>query len=133
MQPPPPPPSPVAPPSAPPAPVPPPPPPPPPLSFASDPFAAVAAATDLTLKLYGDTGFTVRDNSNQPWPTNTSNANAYSVGNAASFSAPRLDFFGSAYVDRLSFLTEVMFEAKNNNIEVDVERLQIGYLFGDWL
>ncbi len=93
----------------------------------------MSAATDLTLKLYGDTGFSVRDNSRQPWPTNTSNANAYSVGNSASFSAPRLDFFGSAYVDRLSFLTEVMFEAKNNGIEVDVERLQIGYLFADWL
>ncbi len=104
----------------------------PPPTFASDPFGAVAAA-DLTLKLYGDTGMAVRDNANQPWQTYTSNANVYSPGVNVAFFAPRLDLFGSANIDKLSFLTEIMFEGISNSIGVDVERVQVSWLFGDWL
>jgi hypothetical protein len=89
--------------------------------------------TDLTLKLYGDTGMAVRDNANQPWQTFTSNANVYSPGVNFAFFAPRLDLFGSANVDKLSFLTEIMFEGISNAIGVDVERVQVSWLFGDWL
>jgi len=103
------------------------------VSFGSDPFAAISAATDLTLKLYGDTGLAVRDASGQPWTTYTSNANVYAPNVNFGFFATRLDLFGSASVDRLSFLTEIMFEGIKNGIGVDVERLQVSYLFGDWL
>jgi hypothetical protein len=104
-----------------------------PPSFSSDPFGAIASATDLVLKMYGDTGFSARDNSNQPWPTAQSNANVYGPGVWGAFFAPRLDLFGAADVNRLSFLTEVMFEANNKQIEIDIERVQISYLFANWL
>jgi hypothetical protein len=99
----------------------------------SDPLGAVTAATDLTLKIYGDSGFAVRDNASQPWTTYTSNANVYSPGVDFAFFAPRLDLFGAANIDRVSFITEMMFEGFHNSIGVDVERVQISYLFGDWL
>ena len=101
--------------------------------FSSEPFSAFASLSNFTLKVYGDTGFAVRDNANQPWQTNTSNADVYSAGAATTFFAPRLDLFGSAYVDRLNFLTEIMFEGSRNSIDIDLERLQISYLFGDFL
>ncbi len=109
---------------------------PPPPSFGSDPFGAVGAAVagaDIALKLYGDTGMAVRDNAHQPWQTFTSNANVYSPGVNVAFFAPRLDLFGSASVDKLSFLTEIMFEGINNSIGVDVERVQVSWQFAEWL
>lgn len=102
-------------------------------TFSSDPIGALSNAADLTLKMYGDTGFAVRNNDYQPWPTGTANPNVYQQGVWNSFFAPRLDLFGAADVARLTFLTEVMFEAENNQIGVDVERLQISYLFTNWL
>lgn len=102
-------------------------------TFSSDPLGALSNATDLTLKMYGDTGFAVRNNDYQPWPTGTSNPNVYAPGVWNSFFAPRLDLFGAADVAKLTFLTEVMFEAENNQIGIDVERLQISYLFANWL
>jgi hypothetical protein len=104
-----------------------------PPSFASDPFGAVAAATDLTLKLYGDTGFAVRDNAYLPWTTGTANADVYAPGVWNAFFAPRIDLFGAADVGRLAFLTEIMFEAQHNEIGVDLERVQLNYLFANWL
>jgi hypothetical protein len=118
--------------AAPPAPAPPPAPEPPP-SFGSDPFGATAAALDLQLKLYGDTAFAVRDAANQPWQTGTSNPNVYANGINASFAAPRLDLFGTASIDKLNFVSEIMFDAYNNSIGVDIERMQLSYLVGDWL
>ncbi|MGA7120378.1 MAG: hypothetical protein WBY94_09790, partial [Polyangiaceae bacterium] len=73
------------------------------------------------------------NNADQSWPTATSNANVYAPGVGFSFFAPRLDIFGSADVGSLSFLTEVMFEANPNNFTTDIERLQINYLFANWL
>ena len=104
-----------------------------PPSFASDPLGAVASAADLTLKMYGDTGYAIRDHANQPWPTAMSNPNVYAPGVWNSFFAPRLDLFGSADVSRLAFLTEVMFEGLGNNIGVDIERIQVTYLVANWL
>ncbi len=102
-------------------------------SFASDPFGAIAGASDLTLKVYGDTGFTIRNNAYLPWTTATSNADVYAPGVWNSFSAPRFDLFASADVGKLSFLSETMFEANDNNFTVDIERMQIAYLFENWL
>jgi hypothetical protein len=101
--------------------------------FSSDPFGAVSDAVDLTLKMYGDTGFSIRDHPSLPWTTQTANANVYAPGVWNSFSAPRLDLFGSADADKLSFLTEVMFEAENNGITIDIERLELAYIFANWL
>ncbi len=102
-------------------------------SFSSDPLGAMSSATDLTLKMYGDTGFAVRNHAYQPWPLSTANPNVYSPGVWNSFFAPRIDLFGAADVGKLTFLTEVMFEGESNTIGVDVERLQINYLFANWL
>jgi hypothetical protein len=102
-------------------------------SFPSDPLGAAASAMDLTLKMYGDSGFAMRNHADQPWPTSTANANVYRPGVWNSFFAPRLDLFGSSDVAKLSFLTEAMFEAQNNQIAVDLERVQISYLFANWL
>lgn len=93
----------------------------------------MVAATDLTLKLYGDTGFAVRDNAYLPWSVGSANQDVYAPGVWNAFFAPRLDLFGAADVGRLSFLTEVMFEAEHNEIGVDLERLQLNYLFANWL
>jgi hypothetical protein len=101
--------------------------------FASDPIAALTNAADLTLHLYGDTGFAIRDHADQPWPTATANNNVYAPGVWSSFFAPRVDLFGSADVGKLAFLTEVMFEAEANELGVDIERLQLSYLFTNWL
>jgi hypothetical protein len=83
--------------------------------------------------MYGDTGFAIRDHANQPWPTATSNPNVYAPGVWNSFFAPRLDIFGSADVGNLTFLTEVMFEANANNFTTDIERMQLSYIFTNWL
>jgi hypothetical protein len=104
-----------------------------PPSFGNDPIGTIATATDLVLKMYGDTGFAIRNNANQTWPTGTANANVYAPGVWNSFFAPRLDIFGSADVGKLSFLTEVMFEANNDNFTIDIERMQLNYLFANWM
>jgi hypothetical protein len=83
--------------------------------------------------MYGDTGFAIRNNADQPWPTSTSNPDVYKQKVWNSFFAPRLDIFGSADVGSLSFLTEVMFDANPNNFGVDIERIQLNYLFFNWL
>ncbi len=107
-----------------------------PPSFASDPIGNLAEEANLALKLYGDTGFSARSNvANATYASTFSNAkpNSYSPGVWGSFGAPHLDLFASADVAKLSFLTEVVFEASDNSFGVDAERLQIAYLFANWL
>ncbi len=84
---------------------------------APDSFPPPPDQSVLGLKMYGDTLFQVRNHA--------------SVHNT--FAAPHLDLFGTADVDRLSFLTEVFFEADDNQIATDLERLQVSYLFSNWL
>lgn len=85
-------------------------------------LGAVAARAEdddsaVDLRIYGDTGFTVQNHS----PVNNS------------FDAARLDFFPTASIDRLSFLAEAVFEAgEDNEFGVDIERMQVAYLFADW-
>jgi hypothetical protein len=82
--------------------------------------AAFGAAPDysaLSLKLYGDTLFQVRDHA----PVHTT------------FAASHLDLFATADVERVSFLSEVFFEADENEFHIDVERLQVAYLVSNWL
>lgn len=71
----------------------------------------------LGIKAYGDTQFGLRNQSNVH----------------AGFAAAHLDLFMTADVGRLSFLGEVFFEPEDNEMGLDLERLQVSYLFGNWL
>jgi hypothetical protein len=76
------------------------------------------ARADLDLKFYGDTSFGVRNHSD--------------VSNG--FTASRLELFPSASSDRVTFLAELMAESgEDNEIRMDLERVQIAYLFSNWL
>jgi len=73
---------------------------------------------DVDLKFYGDTSFGVRNHSD--------------VSNG--FTASRLELFPTASADRVSFLAELMAEGGDTNeISVDLERVQVSYLFANWL
>jgi hypothetical protein len=91
------------------------------LSF-GDPFAGAAAAPmdddqGLVIKMYGDTQFSVRDHAETK----------------DTFSAAHLDLFATANVGRLTFLSEVFFEASTNEMEFDLERMQVSYLVSNYL
>jgi hypothetical protein len=76
------------------------------------------ARADLDLKFYGDTSFGVRNHSE--------------VSNG--FTASRLELFPTASLDRVTFLAELMAESGDNNeIAIDLERVQVAYLFSNWL
>src|SRR5947209_14580244 len=76
------------------------------------------ARSDVDLKFYGDTSFGVRNHSD--------------VSNG--FTASRLELFPTASADRVSFLAELMAEgSETNEISVDLERVQVSYLFSNWL
>ena len=76
------------------------------------------AGADLDLKFYGDTAFGVRNQSD--------------VSNG--FSAARLELFPTASTDRVTFLAEIMAEAnEENEVALEVERVQVSYLFSNWL
>jgi hypothetical protein len=78
---------------------------------------ASPAAAQVSLNAYGDINYVV-ERSQQ-----TTN----------SFQMPRLELFPTATQDRLSFLTEIMFEVdEQNNFVVDVERTEVAYLFSDY-
>ncbi|HET7503835.1 MAG TPA: porin [Kofleriaceae bacterium] len=56
------------------------------------------------------------------------------AGTADGFSAATLDLFTTTTVDRWQFLAEVLFEAGDENaFNLDVERIEVGYLFRNWL
>jgi hypothetical protein len=81
-------------------------------------FDAPSDDSSINLRIYGDTQFQVRDHAQ--------------VHN--SFAAAHIDLFPTADVGKLSFLSEVFFESGDENeFSVDIERLQISYLFSNWL
>lgn len=76
------------------------------------------ARADVGLAIYGDIDYVVQQ---QDETTN-------------SFMVPRLEVFYTATQDRLSFLAEVMMEVgENNEFALDVERVEVSYIFADWL
>lgn len=105
--------------SPPPAPVPPPPVPPEP----QDAEDTSAELPSLNLKVYADTSFIARTHAGPPF-------NEHSNWNTFEF--PHFELFPTATYDRFSFLAEVMFEANNNEFDVDVERMQLAYAFAEW-
>jgi len=89
------------------------------ISLAMGSLALPAYADGVDLKVYGDVDYAVRNHSE--------------VSNT--FSAAQFEFFPTADVDRASFLAEVVAEGdtSTNEVGVEVERIQVGYLFADWL
>jgi hypothetical protein len=72
----------------------------------------------VALKLYGDTLFQARNHG----------------AVKTTFAVAHLDLFFTADVGKLSLLSEVFFEGREDNtIALDVERLQVSYLFENWL
>jgi hypothetical protein len=77
-----------------------------------------AFAADVNLNVYGDVDYVVQRD-----PAGTTN----------SFASPRLELFLTATQDRLAFLAETMFEVGDNNeFSVDIERVEVAYIFADW-
>jgi hypothetical protein len=55
-------------------------------------------------------------------------------GTQDGFSAAKLDLFATKTADRWLFLAETLFEAgTENSFELDVERVEVGYLYRNWL
>ena len=80
--------------------------------------AGSALADEIPLAIYGDID-AIYKNDNV---------------NTESFSSPRIELFYSNNWDKLSFLSEIMFEAGEDNTYVlDVERVQLAYVFAEWL
>ena len=73
--------------------------------------------SQLTLNVYGDAGYTVRDN----------------AASNNDFSAAHFELLPSYSTGRLSFLAEVMLEIGGNSLSVDVERIQVAYVVANWL
>jgi len=81
----------------------------------------LAAHAQLGINVYGDIGYDVARTTN---PTDTTNA----------FSAPRLELFLQEQQGRLAFLAETMFEVGDfNEFGIDMERIEVAYLFSDYL
>jgi hypothetical protein len=82
--------------------------------FAPPPDASPAG---VLLRLYGDTELTATNSDR--WRAN--------------FGAAQFDVFSTADVGRLSFLSELMFETEDYELAVDLDRMQISYLFSNLL
>lgn len=81
----------------------------------------LAAHAQLGINIYGDIGYEV-DHTTNP------------VLNTNSFSAPRLELFLQEQQGRLAFLAETMFEVgATNEFGIDMERIEVAYLFSDYL
>ena len=73
------------------------------------------------MSLYGDTDAVVKTDG-------TKNATQ------DSFASAKLDYFITSTMARWTFLSETMLEAgTDNNFAVDVERVEVGYLYKEWL
>jgi hypothetical protein len=80
---------------------------------------ALPARADLTLQAFADVNAHVSHAANHTH---------------LDFNSDHFDLFGAGSHDRVSLLSEVVFEVSDNNEFVpDVERLQLSYTFADWL
>ncbi len=82
-------------------------------------LSALAAQAEVPISFYGDVDFRVNK---EGAVTNT-------------FAVPRLELFATHTIDRVTFLTEIMFEVSHetNAFAVDIERVEIGYQITSWL
>lgn len=82
---------------------------------------ARVASAEIELNVYGDTDATLKTDGTR-------------TGTQDGFAAAKLDFFTTTTVSRWTFLAETLFEAgSDNSFAVDVERVEVGYLYRDWL
>jgi hypothetical protein len=91
------------------------------LAFAGSLLAVPTVGhAQLGISVYGDVGYEV-DHATDPSQTKNS------------FSAPRLELFLQETQGRLAFLAETMFEVgEGNAFGVDIERIEVAYLFSDY-
>jgi hypothetical protein len=84
---------------------------------------AKPAAAQVSVSVFGDVDYqATKDNGSPTNPAGTTNA----------FSAPRLELFLTSTQGKLAFLAETMFEVGDaNEFGIDMERIEIGYLFSD--
>ena len=84
---------------------------------------AKPVAAQVSFSVFGDVDYqALHDNGNMLNPAGTTNA----------FSAPRLELFLTSTQGKLAFLAETMFEVGDaNEFGIDMERIEIGYLFSD--
>jgi hypothetical protein len=82
---------------------------------------ASPARADIELSLYGDTDAVLATTGTRR-------------GTQLSFSAAKLDVFTTTTLGRWTLLAETVFEAGiDNAYSLDVERVQIGYVYREWL
>ena len=82
---------------------------------------AAPARSDISLGLYGNIDGGLQTTGKRE-------------GTSDGFSAAKLELFTTANSGNWSFLAETLFEAgEDNEFGVDVERIQINYLYRDWL
>ncbi len=83
------------------------------------------AAAQVAFNVFGDIDYqATKDGGNPPTGVPASTTNA--------FSAPRLELFLTSTQGKLAFLAETMFEVGDaNEFGVDIERIEVGYLFSD--
>ena len=82
------------------------------------------AAAQVSVNVFGDVDYQATQDNGNPRrvPAGTTNA----------FSAPRLELFLTSTQGKLAFLAETMFEVGDaNEFGIDMERIEIGYLFSD--
>ncbi|HEY6039320.1 MAG TPA: hypothetical protein VIV58_33790 [Kofleriaceae bacterium] len=83
--------------------------------------SARRAAADIDISVYGDTDAVLKTDGTH-------------AGTQDGFAAAKLDFFTTSTVGRWTFLGETLFEAgTDNEYGVDVERVEVGYLYREWL
>src|ERR1043165_7950585 len=83
--------------------------------------AAAPGRADISISLYGDVDGGIATTGKRE-------------GTTDGFSAAKLELFTTAHSGNWAFLAETLFEAGDDNeFGVDVERLQINYLYRDWL
>lgn len=90
------------------------------LLFLCAALLATSAGAQVNLNVYADVDYRLDK--------------AEGVKGQSAFSAPRLDLLFSGGSGRVSFLAETVLEVGlENSFGVDVERIEVGYLFGPWL
>jgi hypothetical protein len=90
------------------------------LTMAAGAGGPAQAGLSFDLNLYGNIGLAVQKEGEQPV--------------AGSFQAPQFDLFFVGSRDRLSLISEVLFDIdEGNTFTVDIDRLQLGYLWRRWL
>lgn len=86
---------------------------------------AKPASAQVSMSVFGDIDYQATRDGGNP-------ATGTPAGTTNSFAAPRLELFLTSTQGKLAFLAETMFEVGDGNeFGIDMERIEIGYLFSD--